>query len=84
LKEIRSKKHFESQCIGEGCYLLLIDGSDEKKQTNAEFINILRKSASKTYHNIGYLDGKCHSEVLSKLEIYAEDLPALIYLNTKF
>lgn len=34
--------------------------------------------------NVGYVDAKCHSELLAKLEIYAEELPVLIYLNHKF
>ena len=84
LKEIKSRKHFEGQCAAEGCYLLLIDGSEDKKDSNAAYINTLKKNAAKTYHNFGYLDGKCHSEFIGKLEIYAEDLPALIYLNAKF
>jgi uncharacterized protein YecE (DUF72 family) len=61
LKEIKSKKQFESQCLEEGCYLLLIDGSEEKLGSNAQYLNTLKRSLAKINQNVAYLDAKCHS-----------------------
>ena len=35
-------------------------------------------------YNTGYVDAVCHSEVLSKLEIQPEELPVLVFINSKF
>lgn len=35
-------------------------------------------------YNVGYVDAVCHSEILSKLEIQSEELPAFVYINSKF
>lgn len=61
LKEIKSKKQLDSECEEEGCYLLLLDGSQEKRLTNAVFVNSAKRIAAKVYQTVGSLDAKCHS-----------------------
>lgn len=84
LKEIKSRKQLDAECGEEGCYLLLLDGSQEKRATNAPFVSSAKRIAAKVFQTVGSLDAKCHSEFIAPLEIYQEDLPAIIFLNPKF
>lgn len=59
--EYNSKKRFDSGCVGDSCYLLLLDGSPEKRESNEEYINLLKQTMSDVVQNVGYIDAKCHS-----------------------
>ena len=84
IEEYRSKKKFDSGCVGQNCYLLLLDNSPDNVEKNQNYISVLRKNMGEVLTNVGFIDATCHSEVLAKLEIQAEELPALVYLNAKF
>jgi hypothetical protein len=64
--------------------LLLLDGSPENEDKKQDYVSVLKKTMGDVLTNVGYIDAKCHSEILSRLEIQTEELPVLVYLNSKF
>jgi len=47
--------------------LLLLDNSPENKEKNEGYISVLKKNMGDVLTNVGYIDAKCHSEVLAQL-----------------
>ena len=85
LRKLSKASKFDKYCKEQNCYLLLLNGKEENKQKNTESVLSLDEEAFKmSDHNFGYIDAVCHSEILATLEIMEDELPALVYINSKF
>ena len=82
--EVKTAKQLKNKC-SENCLVLLFDGTPTNAQRNSELSSILQKEASKLRsQNLVSIDGVCHSELLSTFDISTDELPTLLFVDTKF
>ena len=67
--QISSPKQFKRTCVNDFCYLLLLNGAEQNKQKNQEYIKELQKLSTKIApsDNLAHVDAVCHSQLLATL-----------------